>query len=302
MNEALPSPAPLPPSVVWAVVLNWNGLDLTRRCVAALSALRLPPAVDFRLLVVDNASTDHTADDLAAACPAATVLRTPSNLGFAPAIRWALDRAPADFPPYTALWLLNNDTEPAPDTLAALLTALTSDPALAAVASPLDNPPPAPGVPPPPPCPAAMRLRPPFYIPHPLPDDAPDPDYLCGASLLLSRAAIDRVGNLDPAFPFFFEDADWSFRARAAGYRLAVVPTARVLHLGSATAGKLGPRRAALYRRGHVLFLRRHARHPFLASLPPALWRILADLFSLRPRTALATAASFLRAWLRPDP
>jgi GT2 family glycosyltransferase len=60
---------------------------------------------------------------------------------------------------------------------------------------------------------------------------------LSGAVLMLSAAALDRVGLLDEGYFHSFEDLDWCVRAREAGLRLEVVLGARARHEGSATLG-----------------------------------------------------------------
>ena len=194
--------------MVLALILNYNGLAMTRDCCAALA--RQTAVSELRVLVVENGSKANTAEELAAACPNAEVVHTPVNLGFSGGIAFGLAHGKAAQLPFDWLWLLNNDTIPSSTALAALLATGASLPSVGAVGCPLSAAPDRGS-----PQHASMRMRPPFYVPHPgLP-----PDYLCGASLLISRRAFEKLGPPDVAFPFFFEDADWGFRARAAGSR-----------------------------------------------------------------------------------
>ena len=225
--------------MVLALVLNYNGLAMTRDCCAALA--RQTAVSELRVLVVENGSKANTAEELAAACPNAEVVHTPVNLGFSGGIAFGLAHGKAAQLPFDWLWLLNNDTIPSSPALAALLAT--------------------------------------------------------GASLLISRRAFEKLGPPDGAFPFFFEDADWGFRARAAGFTLALAPEARIVHLGSATIGSIGRERAALYREGYVRFLRRHSRHPFLASLPATAWRVVADAFRLRFADVAGTVSGWRKGW-----
>ena len=55
-------------------------------------------------------------------------------------------------------------------------------------------------------------------------------DMLCGACLVIRREVLDRVGGFDPAYPLYYEDADWCRRARRSGYRFAYVPAAEIVH------------------------------------------------------------------------
>lgn len=273
--------------MVLVLVLDWNGLAFTRDCCAALS--RQSVAADMRVLVVDNGSTEHNADDLARACPGAEIVRAPSNLGFSGGIAWGLKHGKVASEPFSHLWLLNNDTIPAPDALEKMLAAASRRWEVAAVGCPLLAPDDATGSS----SPCSMQIRAPFWIPQ----SGEPPDYLCGASLLISKPALDALGPPDTAFPFFFEDADWCFRARRAGWCLEVAHEASVVHLGSATIGRMGERRAELYREGWVRFLRRHARMPFLSSLPATLWRLCADGFRLRLPEVRGTVRGFFQGW-----
>jgi GT2 family glycosyltransferase len=57
----------------------------------------------------------------------------------------------------------------------------------------------------------------------------------CLAAVLISRAALMDVGPFDSGYPLYYEDTDWSFRARIRGYRIAAAPDAHVLHAYGAT-------------------------------------------------------------------
>jgi N-acetylglucosaminyl-diphospho-decaprenol L-rhamnosyltransferase len=62
-------------------------------------------------------------------------------------------------------------------------------------------------------------------------------DYLTGACICFSRAAWEAVGPFDEALFLYYEDVDWSLRARAKGVPLAVVLDARAAHPGGASSG-----------------------------------------------------------------
>jgi GT2 family glycosyltransferase len=75
---------------------------------------------------------------------------------------------------------------------------------------------------------------------------------LSGAVLMLSTAAVDRVGPLDEAYFFGFEETEWCIRARRAGLGLAVVLGARARHGGSRTLGPSSPERLYYAARNHL--------------------------------------------------
>jgi GT2 family glycosyltransferase len=101
---------------VCAVVVTYNRRELLQRCLAAVEAQSR--AVD-ELLVVDNASTDGTAAFVAERFPAATLLALERNAGGAGGFHAGIERAHRAG--HTWLWLMDDDTVPEPNALAALL-------------------------------------------------------------------------------------------------------------------------------------------------------------------------------------
>lgn len=271
---------------VLVLVVNWNGADMTRDCCASLAA---QTHRNLHVRVVDNGSTRDTVEALRAACPGAEVVGTGRNLGFAGGVNAGL-RAGEGAAPFDYVWLLNNDTVCDPDALGRLLSAAEADRRLAAVGCAMRE---ADGRGGERRVAAGKRMRPPFYIPLE-PREGESPDYLCGASLLIRRDALAEVGPLDEAFFFFFEDADWSFRAVAKGWRLGIAAGEPVRHLGGGTIRRNSRNRSRFYRAGHVRFLRRHARHPLLAALPPFAYRLAAEILRLEFAAARGSVEGFV--------
>jgi rhamnopyranosyl-N-acetylglucosaminyl-diphospho-decaprenol beta-1,3/1,4-galactofuranosyltransferase len=100
------------------VVVTHNRKEMLCRCLAALADQRRAPE---RVLVVDNASTDGTRELLAQEFPAVEVLSLPVNEGGAGGFHEGIKRAHEDGAEW--LWLMDDDTIPAPDALAELLEA-----------------------------------------------------------------------------------------------------------------------------------------------------------------------------------
>jgi hypothetical protein len=222
---------------VAVVVLSWNRREDTLACLRSLAAATYEP---LRVVVVDNGSTDGSADAVAAEHPYALLLRQERNLGFAGGANAGIEAALAAGA--DAVLLLNNDMTVESGFVEPLVDALAADPAAAAACSQIlfADPPEriwyagAPfrhgrghhgrnvgfGGPPLPPA------RPPYRT-----------DCLCGGSVLLPRAALAEVGLLDDALFAYREDLDWSLRARAAGRHVLVVPASVVRHEVSASSG-----------------------------------------------------------------
>jgi GT2 family glycosyltransferase len=119
----------------------------------------------------------------------------------------------------------------------------------------------------------------------------------CLSAMLVSRAAWKDVGPFDPGYPAYYEDADWSYRARLLGYCIRAAPQAEVLHAFGgcwepATDGAMSPRklRTAIIGRlrfssmipgpGRAVLLWHHfAKETFVHIRQPRMLRTFADAF-----------------------
>ena len=101
--------------MVYAIVVTHNRREMLRRCLGALAGQERPPD---RVLVVDNASSDGTQVMLAEDFPQVDVLALPTNEGGAGGFHEGIKRAHAEGAEW--MWLMDDDTMPAPDALAEL--------------------------------------------------------------------------------------------------------------------------------------------------------------------------------------
>jgi GT2 family glycosyltransferase len=267
------------------VVVNWNRRDDVLRCLASLAASRGARA---DVIVVDNASTDGSADALEAAFPDARVIRNQRNDGFAEgnniALRVVLERD------YRYVMLLNNDTVVAPDALSRLRDALENNAALGAVS------------------PAMCYLSAPDTVwsaggqinwrtgavtsawqdvPRAtLPAHPYLVDHVSGCCMLLRAEVIARAGLLDPRFFMYFEETEWCARIARCGYGIAVEPRAFIWHAIEPQRQAGSPAIAYYMTRNHLLFLR--ATRAPLSAWAVTLFRQARTVVSLfiRPHTA----------------
>ncbi len=282
----------------WALVLALNQLRMTRECLT--SVLALDPPAD-RVLLVDNASTDGTAEAVRAEFPDVEVLRLPRNLYFAGGVNEGIRRALAAGA--QSILLLNNDVVLERGALEKLLRALEADPRRAAV-SPKIYYYDAPdviwfaggivgrgwGL---------IRHRGVNVKDEKLRDAPGEVDYVSGAAALLGRGALASVGLLDLDYVMYVEDVDWCARAREQGLVLGYEPSAKVWHHVSATSGgRLTPLKAYYRLRSGGLFLSRHGTpwgRPFswAAYLAWTLWLFPGTLARGDGRSAAALLLGF---------
>jgi hypothetical protein len=276
------------------VVLNWNGKDVTLRCLESIARSACPPD---QIVVVDNASTDGSADAIRGAFPQVTVIVNDSNLGFAEGnnvgMRFLLERA------FDLVMLLNNDTVLDPQALCELKRAADAQPAAAYGAAIYELA-----------APGALwygggsisRLT--LDARH---DTAPErargapraTDFVTGCCLMFRADALRSIGLLDKDFFAYYEDVDWCLRARASGGNLLYVPSASVRHDVSHTFRSAGPgyRQVAQYSwaqsRPLVLYLA-YRNRLLLARKHAASWLHLGFLVARRLARAALHAAMLL--------
>lgn len=217
---------------VYVVIVAYGNWDQTEQCLASLSRLRFSSR---RVILVDNGSSVSCPGRVLVRFPDAELLVKPKNLGFADGCNTGIRHARKQDPDY--IWLLNNDTEPQPDSLTALVELSDSDSRLGAVGSLLLDP----GAGRPIQAWGGGRISSLTGLSRALRESHSRLDYVCGASLLVRCAALDDVGLLDPGFFLYWEDTDLCFRLRAAGWQLATASQSVVVHKGSGSAAFQSP-------------------------------------------------------------
>ncbi len=245
---------------ICAIVLNWNGGERIHRCVQSLFA---STDVQVNVVVIDNGSTDGSNESLAAAFPSISLIRLGKNLGLAKArnegLRWGMGQG------LDAMLFIDDDARVAPDTLSQLWQTLHNSPEVGIVTprildgnnekiiwydggvtsifgDPVHRNMGAD---------ADTARREPLEI-----------KFATGCCQLIKREVVERIGLLDEAFFVYSEDADYSFRAREAGFRIVHVPEAIAWHEQSGDTKK---NKGKWYRdyyvtRNKLLFFRKHLR------------------------------------------
>lgn len=215
---------------VTCILLNWNGWRDTIEC---LDALKKSSYQNLTVIVVDNDSSNDSVARIRSAHPDILLLKSNKNLGFAGGNNIGIRHALAQQADY--VWLLNNDTIPAPDALSTLIAKILTNRSIGAVASVCyyaDAPSTVQVW-------AGARVN--LWIGYGRNSTEPHPDEwfdsLYGASMLVARRAIEDVGMLDEGFFHYWEETEFCFRLRKNNWLLAAAQESRVLHKVAASTG-----------------------------------------------------------------
>lgn len=280
MNQTIPT--------VGVIIVSYNTSALLAQCLESLRTCILP----LRILVVDNASTDESANVVRQRFPEVSLTVQEQNQGFATATNLGLmllgfgevaEHNPAARSPDFAL-LLNPDTVVHPGALETLVAFLQAHPRVGVVAPRLLNPdrsvqhaafrfptlmmsvldafPPGEVLP--------GRLygswwhgrypqertgHEPFPIDHPL-----------GACMLVRQPVLAQVGLLDEGYFLYSEEVEWCWRIRRAGWAIWQVPQAQVTHIAGASTQQFRHRMLIQLHHSRIRFFQQHYSPGFLRA------------------------------------
>ena len=228
------------------VILTYNKLDYTKACIDSIREYTSPGT--YRLIVVDNLSTDGTRDWLAEQTDILTIFNE-ENVGFPKGCNQGIELAMNE-----DVLLLNNDILATENWLQLMQECLYSDPKIGAV-GPISN--------------SAYgdqdievsyaNLTEMWHFANEYnrftPSDWEQKLKLIGFCMLIRKEVIDEVGMLDEIFtPGMCEDSDYSFRVIQAGYKLVLCHNVFIHHFGSTSFGEMPEMRKALWEKNRKIF------------------------------------------------
>jgi N-acetylglucosaminyl-diphospho-decaprenol L-rhamnosyltransferase len=283
--------------VIWLsiIIVSWNTRELLLQCLSSLSDYL--PSLSAETIVVDNASTDGSAQAVEEQFPWVHLITNQENVGFSRANNQAINQSGGHY-----ILLLNPDTEVYPGSLETLVNYLNEHPAVGAVGARILNPDgslqdscyPAPSL-----SRELWRLLHldaivPYGTYHMSSWHSETPrkvDTLLGACLLLRRDALVNIGLLDEEYFFTGEEIDLCHRLGRAGWHIHWVPQARVVHYGGQSSKQVAEKSFLFLYGGKILYFRK--QH---GTLTAALYKLIL-LVSTLLRLLLAPLA-----WLERSP
>ncbi|MFH1587671.1 MAG: glycosyltransferase family 2 protein [Candidatus Diapherotrites archaeon] len=214
--------------LVSIIILNWNGMDFTRKCLESIG--RNTFYSPYEIIVVDNGSSDGSVEFLRQKRKEGKIklIENSSNMGFAGGNNQGIDASKGSY-----IFLLNNDTTVNGHWLASLVRVMDAYEKAGIVGCRLVYP--------------NGKLQhagakiDDAGIARNLPEGGErEVEYVTGAALMIKREVIDKIGKLDEGFnPIYFEEVDWCYRAWRAGFSVIYTPdTTIVHHEGEATQKK----------------------------------------------------------------
>jgi GT2 family glycosyltransferase len=242
------------------VVVTYNSAETIGACLGSIETV----GPRHEIVVVDNASSDASPRLIAERYPGAELIASRTNDGFARGVNRGWHNTSAPF-----VLILNPDTELQPGALQALLDFAREHPRAGLIGPRILNG-------------DGSLQHSCFRFPNlrmvvtgffgliPLDSEsngryateayeqAHQVEHLLGACLLVRREATEQVGLLDERFYMYFEETDWCYRMREAGWENWYTPSATVVHRGAHSTSREPERMSAEFYRSQAQFYRKH--------------------------------------------
>lgn len=266
------------------IIVSFNTKDLLRQCLRAVLASQTK--YSFEVFVVDNASTDQSAEMVRAEFPGVKLIENQENIGYArgnnQAIKKILNSGGGGLIRY--ILFLNPDVEMAADTLDKMISFMEQNPETGiagckvlkedgrldlACRRSFPNP-----------VNALWRLSglsflyprskySSYNLTYASEDEIMEIDSVMGAFMMIRRETMEKIGVLDENFFMYGEDLDYCFRAKQAGFKVMYAPITSVVHHKGSASRKLPGKALLEFHRAMQIFYNKHhrERHNFLVNL-----------------------------------
>jgi len=243
------------------VIVNWNTKRLLLDCLASI--YETVKNISMEIWLVDNASKDGSVEAVRHTYPGVNIIQNQKNMGFAAANNQAFSKIKGRY----AL-LLNTDTVLTEGAVETIYNFLEHQSDVGMACGQLLN---ADGS-----CQNSFANFPSItslvfveallqlLFPKKYPSKRKtkfrpmEVDSCIGACMMVRGEAMETVGWLDESFFFFFEETDWAYRMKQAGWRVYIVPSARIFHLQGQSVGHSIRSRLLFYRSRYIYFKKWH--------------------------------------------
>ena len=237
------------------ITINYNGLEDTCALIDSI-----PFIENMEVIVVDNASNNREAENIAQRYPLVKVIQSKHNLGFAGGNNLGINAAQGKY-----IFLINNDTVFKDYNIQSLIDRIESSSEIAIVCPKIrfawgNNPIQFAGYS------KLSRISVRNYAigfneeDHGQYDAAHPTPYAHGAAMLIRREAIDKVGMMPECFFLYYEELDWSMMFNRAGYQIWYEPKSTIYHKESQATGPNSPLRTYYLIRNRLLLVQRNPK------------------------------------------
>lgn len=254
------------------VIVNWCRSADTIECINSI--LRSHCSVN-NILVIDNGSSDDSISQIAGEFPEINIMSLSKNLGFAGGFNHGIKAALKT--DATKIMILNNDTIVDQDTLPQLLLSKwdISVPKIYFNDQPMKIW--SAG--------ADWRRFPPMVVMRGYQqydneryEKSCELEYATGCALMINRIVFETIGYFDEQYINYFEDYDFIFRARKAGFHIGYIPEAKVWHKVAQSMGIESAQRLRFMGRNSVLFYRNNQRFSIWMYFSYLIWVSIREL------------------------
>jgi GT2 family glycosyltransferase len=245
-------------------IVNTNNRVLLEQCLHSL--FDQDHGVDFEVILVDNVSTDGSAEMVGEKFPQVQLIRNTGRMGFAANHNQAIRASRGKF-----ILVLNEDTIVRPGALKSMCDIQANNPRIGAVGPRLENP--------------DGTLQPSCYkFPNPLRciaenlmlvaafpnsklfgdyrswphDSVRDVEFVSGAAIQVRREVIETTGLLDDGFFIYSEETDWCYRMHKDKWRVVFVPGGTIVHFGGQSSVAIKDRQFCEFNRSGARYFRKH--------------------------------------------
>ncbi|MHB1456707.1 MAG: glycosyltransferase family 2 protein [Armatimonadota bacterium] len=247
------------------VIVSWNTKDLLEKCLQSIQ--NTVPPISHEVVVVDNDSHDGSPDMVETGFPDMKLIRAGGNLGFSAGNNIALRQVTGLY-----ILLLNPDAELMPNAASKMIEFADTHREAAFIGPKLLN--------------SDTTLQKngrmfPTLLREVLGltrlyrliwgyydrkmgwgredfDVTAEVDEISGACILSRKSAVDQVGLLDERFFMYYEETDWCFRMKKAGWKIFYLPKAEVIHHWAAGAKQIGLEGSKIFHKSQYLYFKKH--------------------------------------------